>query len=166
MDVAAVALGDLDHELRRTRTALERIRDEHLDWRPHAKSYTLGGLATHIANLPSRIVGIVQATDFDLAQAPPNLGGDADRAAVLERFDANARAARDAVAAADDAMLTATWTLRHGDRVLAKMPRAAAIRTHGLSHLIHHRAQLTVYLRLLDIPVPGLYGPSADERRD
>ncbi len=163
--LSRLALGDLGHELRQTRTALGRIRDEHFDWRPHEKSYTLGGLATHIANLPSWIVGMLQSTDFDLAEAPPNLGGDPDRAAVLERFDANADAVRTALADTDDDALTTTWTLRNGDRIIAKMPRVAAIRTNGISHIIHHRAQLIVYLRLLDIPVPGLYGPSADEPR-
>lgn len=159
-----LAIGDLEQELSQTRRILERVPEEHLDWRPHEKSWTLGELAQHIVNLPFWQTRIVEADEFDLATSPPPSAGPRSREELLERFDRSATALRDAVARLDEQALGARWTLRQGDRVLIALPRAAVLRGMGISHLIHHRGQLTVYLRLLDTPVPGLYGPSADER--
>lgn len=156
------AFGDLDDELAATRRLLERVPDEHLGWRPHARSMTLGALATHLATLPYWMHTTLAEDAFDLAATPRNeaLGS---RAAILERFDAHAAALRAQWRDTPEATLAAPWTLRQGERVLLTQPRAAVLRGMGLSHLIHHRGQLTVYLRLLDVPLPALYGPTADE---
>lgn len=158
-----IALSDLADELASTRRILERVPDEHLGWRPHAKSNTLQGLAAHIAQLPAFALLMVEHTDVDLAtrQRGPDPAG---REALLAEFDRNAAALRRAVEQSGDDDLRATWTLRFGDRVIASAPRVVMLRRMGISHIVHHRGQLSVYLRLLDVPVPGLYGPSADER--
>lgn len=160
-----VAIGDLEHELGQTRRVLERVPDERFAWKPHPKSWSLGSLATHLANLPHWTVAVLAADSFDLATIPPPdpAGAPKSRDEVLRRFDDNVAEVRRALEAADDEALGRTWTLRKGEHVVMSMPRAAAIRAVGISHIIHHRGQMTVYLRLLDVPVPGLYGPSADE---
>lgn len=159
----ATALGDLEHELRVTRSLLERVPDDRLDWKPHEKSFSLGSLAAHVANLPYWITSTLQSDFFDLTgvthRAPV-----ADRAELLELFEQRAAEARAALAAVDDADLLRPWELRMGEKVLQRMSRLAVIRGMGISHFIHHRGQLSVYLRLLDVPLPPMYGPSADER--
>ena len=161
-----VALGDLENELAGTRRVLERVPDEHLGWKPHEKSFTLGELATHVTNLLYWQLGIVTSDEFDLATVPPPDPSQIlkSRGALLERWDQNVAALRPALDAADDESLMRRWTLRKGEHVVMALPRVAALRTVGISHLIHHRAQLTVYLRQVGAPVPGLYGPSADEK--
>ena len=157
------ALGDLEQELATTRRVLERIPDEHLDWKPHPKSWSLGSLASHLANLPTWQSTILGSDGLDMATVPPPQGPPASRAEVLERFDGALPAVRAAMEGATDEALMASWTLRHGDRVIMSQPRLAIFRAVGISHMVHHRAQLGVYLRLLDVPVPSMYGPSADE---
>lgn len=162
--VKALALGDIDLEMANTRRVLERVPDEQMNWRPHERSWTLGSLAAHIANLPTWITTIVEQGQFDLASAvPPNMP-PRTTAELLEMFDRNVRQLQAALKAADNLKLTRDWKLRRGDEIIQKQERWEAMRVTGLNHLIHHRAQLTVYLRLLDVPVPGLYGPSADEK--
>lgn len=156
------AFADLDAELAATRRVLERLPDDRLDFRPHPKSWTLGGLATHIANLPVWITMTLTEDGIDLAALPRNEALPS-AAAILDAFDRNAAAAREAWEATDDERLAAPWTVRHGTHVVTEQPRRAMLRSAGISHIVHHRGQLTVYLRLLDVPVPGLYGPSADE---
>lgn len=158
------ALGDLERELATTRRVLDRVPDAHLDWRPHEKSMTLGGLATHIANLLSWQQAILHAEEYDFATAPPPRRSLPSRDEVLALFDENAEALKGGLAESDDARLRERWTLRHGEHVIVEAPRAAVLRSTILSHIIHHRGQLTVYLRLLDVPVPPVYGPTADER--
>lgn len=157
-----LALGDLDHEIANTRRVLERVPDEHLAWKPHARSFSLGDLAAHVANLLYWQIATLTRDEFDLA-APFDRPAMDSRAKMLEVFDAQAAELRRTVDATDDAALMKPWTLRHGDHVIFTMPKLAVMRGFGISHLVHHRGQLTVYLRLLDVPVPGLYGPSADE---
>lgn len=159
-----LALGDLDSELASTRRALERVPDEHLTWRPHDKSMTLGRLATHLAQLPGLAISVARDAELDLATSRPGPSQLASRDEILRTFDRNVETLRAAFAALDDAALVESWTMRFGDRVVLSAPRAAAMRRMGISHIIHHRAQLTVYLRELGVPVPGLYGPSADEQ--
>jgi uncharacterized damage-inducible protein DinB len=159
-----LAVGDLEQELRTTRRLLERVPDEHLDWKPHPKSMSLGSLATHIANLLFWQTTTVQQSEFDLAGGPPPLASLASREELLRRFDENAAALKQAVSAMDDAALGEPWTLRRGEQTLLRLPRAAVLRTMGISHIIHHRGQLSVYLRLLDVPLPPIYGPTADEQ--
>lgn len=159
----AVALGDLEQELAVTRSLLERVPDDKLDWKPHEKSFSLGALATHVANLPFWITATVQNDFFDLAAVThrPSAG---NRQELLELFEQTAAEMRAALAPADDAALLRTWELRMGDKVVMRMPKLAVIRGMGISHFIHHRGQLSVYLRLLDVPLPPMYGPTADER--
>lgn len=163
LPIARLALGDLEHELSLTRKVLERVPDEHLDWRPHAKSATLGGLAAHLANLPFYGTAILTTDEFDLKRTP-KLDEPASREGLVQLFDRRSADLRAAMAATSDDALLRQWTLRMGDHVVMQMPRAAAVRAMGISHLVHHRGQLTVYYRLVGTPVPGLYGPSADER--
>ena len=124
----------------------------------------LGQLAAHVANLANWLALTIQRDELDLAAfPPPDRRGPAASSELLALFDKNAAAARAAFAQLEDAALDATWTLRMGDRVLKAMPRRRVLRTMCLSHMIHHRAQLLVYLRLLNVSVPAVYGPSADE---
>lgn len=158
------SLGDLSHELATTRRVLERIPEDQLTWKPHPKSTTLGGLGQHIANLGFWMVSTLEQPEYDLASGPSVLGEPANKEEILQRFDTNAAAVQKALDAIDDKALGEQWVLRNGDQVIMKQSRAAVLRTTCISHMIHHRAQLGVYLRLLDLPVPSIYGPSADEK--
>jgi len=162
--VKQLIVGDAMHELATTRRVLERLPEEHMSWKPHEKSMTLGGLATHLINLMNWQIAILQQREFDLSTVPLRREPLEKRADVLEEFDANVGKFEKLLAECDEKTLGEEWTLRHGDHVILCQPRALALRSFGLSHMVHHRAQLGVYLRLLDIPVPGMYGPSADEQ--
>jgi uncharacterized damage-inducible protein DinB len=151
-------------EAAKTRRMLERVPWDKADWRPHPKSMPMGALASHVAQLAGFPALIVTTEGRDIAQP----GGAAparptSTAGLLEVFDRNAAASEKALGSARDADLQQTWTLRQGERVLLSLPRGVAARGMGIHHSIHHRAQLGVYLRLNDVPVPGMYGPSADE---
>jgi uncharacterized damage-inducible protein DinB len=156
------AFADLENEITSTRRVLERVPDEHMGWKPHPKSFTLGELATHVANLLHWQVITLTGDGFDLAGGP-RVAAAENREELLRMFDENRVALKAAFDAADDDSLGTPWTLRSGDHVVFTMPRRQVLRFAGISHLVHHRAQLTVYLRLLDVPLPGLYGPTADE---
>ena len=156
-------LAEFDHEIGTTRKLLERLPDDRLAWKPHEKSMSFGGLATHLSNLPNWGAMILNEAGFDLADAPPNQEEKTSRADILAAFDAAAAHARGAISKTD-AELLAPWSLKRGGQQLFTMPRATAFRTFVLYHLVHHRGQLSVYLRLNDIPVPAIYGPTADER--
>lgn len=155
-------MAEYDHEMGTTRKLLDRLPDDRLSWKPHEKSMTLGGLATHLANLPVWGDQILNQASFDLADAPPNLTPKASRAEVLAHFDERVKATR-AWLDKTDAELVAPWTLKRGGQQVFTMPRVAAFRSFVLSHSIHHRGQLSVYLRLNEVAVPAIYGPSADE---
>ena len=163
--IVTYTFGDLDRELAATRRVLERVPDAHLDWRPHPKSFTLGALATHVATLPGIALDILRAAVMDLAARPSPKQALPSRERMLDAFDEYAASWQEELAEGTDAVLRGTWSLRHGDQVLDQAPRLEVLRHWCLNHLIHHRAQLTVYFRLLDVPVPGLYGPTADEPR-
>ena len=154
---------DLDLELAATRRVLERVPFEHWTWRPHEKSMALGRLATHLAELPRFAQMIASTDELDMAASPNAPTKIENREQLLTVFDTHAAKMRGVVASMDDAKLKKHWRLRMGDRVFLDAPRALLLRQHGISHPVHHRAQLTVYLRLLNVPVPGMYGPSADE---
>ncbi|TLS53436.1 DinB family protein [Paenibacillus antri] len=156
-------IGDAAHELAATRRVLERLPEEHMAWKPHKKSMTLGALSTHLINLLNWQIAILQYSEFDLSIVPSRRDALVKRADILEEFDANVGKLEKLLAECDEKTLGEEWTLRRGDYIILRQPRAIALRTFGLSHMIHHRAQLGVYLRQLDIPVPGLYGPTADE---
>lgn len=161
--VKHLIIGDVAQEMASTRRILERIPDEHLSWRPHEKSMTLGGLATHLINLLNWQIAIFQYSEFDLSTVPFKREALAKGTDMLEEFDTNVSRLDKLISECDETRLVEEWTLRHGDHIILREPRAIALRTFGLSHMIHHRGQLSVYLRLLNIPVPGLYGPSADD---
>jgi uncharacterized damage-inducible protein DinB len=162
MPLKDTLLAEFDHEMGTTRRVLERLPDARFDWKPHEKSMSLGGLATHLSNLPNWGTTILNDASYDLAAGPPNLTGAASRADVLSHFDAAAARTRSALDKTD-AELGVQWKLKRGDQELFSLPRAVAFRTFVLYHLVHHRGQLTVYLRLNDVPVPATYGPTADE---
>jgi len=158
------AFGDMEHELATTRRLLERVPDEQWEWKPHEKSMTLGRLATHLAEIPMLATLVASRDEFNAGGANrwPD-GPPTTRDALLAAFDQAVRGLTSAVDAVPGDAWGKTWQLKNGDQVFMALPRAAALRTFGISHIVHHRAQLSVYLRLLGIPVPGIYGPSADE---
>lgn len=157
-------LGDLDHEVATTRRVLERAPDEHYGWRPHDRSWTLGELCAHLQNLLFWQRLVLEQDAFDLAANPPPRTVPETREELLRLFDEQKQALDAAIAEIDDDALGRTWTLRRGDKVVFARPRAAVLRGMGISHMVHHRGQLSVYLRLLGVPVPATYGPSADEQ--
>lgn len=156
-------LADLDEEFATTRRVLERYPEEHADWRPHEKSATLAQLAGHVATLPRFGEAIATGPEFDFSTEPYVPPTARTRAEILELFDEKSAASRQALGSLDADAMRATWTLRDGEKIYASGPRAYYLRRFMISHIIHHRAQLTVYYRLLGVPVPAVYGPSADE---
>ena len=155
-------LADYDHEMGTTRRLLERVPDDKLGWRPHAKSMTMGGLATHLGSIPNWTSRILDTDAFDLSASPTPPQEKTSRADVLALFDASTRTARAAMDRSDAEYL-GRWTLKRAGQEVFSMPRVAVFRSFVLSHSIHHRGQLSVYLRLNDVAVPAIYGPSADE---
>ncbi|HLL45178.1 MAG TPA: DinB family protein [Longimicrobiaceae bacterium] len=165
MTIAQSLLPEFDHEMATTRSLLERVPEDRAGFKPHEKSTALGALAAHIATLVSLAPRIVSLTEVDMNPPggpgfkPPQL---TTTAALLASFDANVAQAREAIAGASDEELMVTWTLRNGGHTIFAMPRAAVLRTMVMNHVIHHRGQLSVYLRLNDVPLPSIYGPTAD----
>jgi len=161
MSIGVNLVPEFDQEMKTTRRLLERVPSDQARWKPHPKSFALGHLAQLVSWMPGWITNAVQEPSLDLAAAP---GYSFETTpTLLAGFDANVAGARAALLAVDDAAFAAVWSLRHGERVLFQAPRGAIVRNH-ISHLVHHRGQLTVYLRLLDVPLPPIYGPTADER--
>lgn len=160
--LAQLTLGDFAQEVATTRRVLERVPQEHWDWKPHPKSMSLGQLTGHIANLLGWGEHILTQPEVDFA-SPPSLPRHPDQDAVLASFDARASTVGTGLGGVSDQTLAESYTVRRGEQVFTVMPRAAMMRAMVLSHIIHHRGQLTVYLRLLDVPVPPVYGPTADE---
>ncbi len=161
MSVADSILPEFDHEMATTRRLLERVPSDQGAWKPHPTSMPLGHLAQLIARMPGWLPAMLRDTRMDLATAPPY--SFEPTPVLLAEFDRNVRAAHDALAASTNTDFTAPWSLVHGDKVLVTMPRGMVVRSH-IGHLVHHRGQLSVYLRLRDVPIPSIYGPSADER--
>ncbi len=158
-------LSELDDELALTRRLLERLPETALAWRPHGKSMSLGELASHLAEILRWGLPILERSGHDLehdAQSHPT--GVPSAAAALEAFDRAAADIRRALAGRTDAELASPWSLTQGRDLVMSLPRGAAVRRFLLNHLVHHRGQLTVYLRMHDVPLPPLYGASADER--
>jgi uncharacterized damage-inducible protein DinB len=152
---------DLGGELKTTRRLLERVPDGKEDWRPHEKSMTLGALSSHIAQLPDYGVTILTTDEFDVATMPAfKPGSTAER---LKKFDEGSGELRRLLQALNWDSAMSKWTFKFGDRVIVQAERARLMRTMVIAHIAHHRAQLGVYLRILGVPIPGSYGPSADE---
>ena len=167
MRIADALLPEFDQEMASTRKCLERIPSNKFSFKPHPKSFDLGQLAVHIATVCHWGVVTVQTDSFDYAP----VGGEPykppvakDIAELLGIFDKGAKEFRAALAAADDASLMKPWSLLASGKTLFTMPKIAVLRSFVFNHLVHHRGQLTVYLRLNEIPVPGVYGPTADEQ--
>lgn len=163
MRLSETLLPELKHEMATTRRLLERVPDDRVDWKPHDKSMSLGRLATHVAELPGFVAMILASEEFDLASRAYNPKTLNRHQEILDEFDANVGKAEAALASAENETLMQPWSLRRGEHVIFTLPRIAALRSMFFSHTIHHRGQLSVYLRLNDVPVPSIYGPSADE---
>lgn len=162
MPIKEALLAEYDREMGTTRKLLERVPDDKLSWRPHEKSMSMAALATHLGHIPRWTDRILSSPWFDLASAPQPPEPRESRAQILHAFDEATRSAR-GLLDRSDAEYASRWTLKRGGQEMFSMPRIAALRSFVLSHVIHHRGQLSVYLRLNDIPVPPIYGPSADE---
>ena len=163
MSISQALLPEFDHEMANTRKTLERLPEDKLAWKPHEKSMTLGRLAGHVAELPSFGTTTIQTDSLNLSAGAYKPLVASSRQQALDAFDKTAAEARAAIAGASDEHLMKPWSLEFGGKTLFTMPRAAVLRSMMLNHLIHHRAQLGVYLRLNDVAVPSIYGPSADE---
>lgn len=154
---------EIEHEGVQTKKVLERIPFDHFDWQPHPKSRPIGKLAIHVAEVPRWTSRAVTLPEFDIAATPIQLPEVADADQLVRLSNRNIENALADLEKATDEELMTLWTFRRGPSIVFTLPRAAVIRAMAMNHLVHHRGQLTVYLRLLNIPVPGLYGPSADE---
>jgi uncharacterized damage-inducible protein DinB len=166
MSIGRSMLPEFDQEMAGVRKTLERVPDDRFDWKPHEKSTPMGDLATHLSNLPTWASLMMDTEEFDIA--PPGVGPlKAERLssaeALVAKFDENVAAARAALEGVSDERVLAPWALLKGGERIFALPRVACLRSFVINHMIHHRAQLGVYLRLVDVPVPSIYGPSADE---
>jgi uncharacterized damage-inducible protein DinB len=166
LSLSAALLPEFDQEMKVARTCLERVPTDKMPWRPHDKSMNMGRLASHIADMLRWTKSIFEDDELDIA--PP--GGEPRKVhetfsseELLKFFDESAAAARALIAGASDEQLITTWIFKYGGHDVLTLPRIACIRSFVFNHIIHHRGQLSVYLRLNDIPVPSIYGPSADE---
>ncbi len=162
MNIKDLLLTEFDQEAEGTRKVLARIPEDKFGWKPHPKSKTLSQLSIHVANLPFFAAKVLGADSFDISTARPP-AEPADQNELLSRFEEVQREARHAISTTDEASLMKPWSLTNGAFVIFTVPKYFALRRLLMNHLIHHRAQLTLYLRLNDVAVPGLFGPSADE---
>ena len=163
MNMIDPVLAEFAHEAAVTRRVLERAPEQHFGWKPHEKSMTLGRLAGHVAEIPGWVKLIIEQDEVDFdpgSYKPPQVDTSAD---LLTLYDANVKALSDTMKGMTNEQLLRVWRLKMGGQVRIEMPRMGVIRAFLLSHTYHHRGQLAVYLRLLDVPVPSVYGPSADE---
>ena len=161
-----VLLWEFDEEMGSTRKMLECVPDDKLGWRPHAKSFTLARLAGHVAEIPNWAVKAIRQDKVGLSSEKSKSELKAffagSREEALARFDELSKQARDLIAGVSEESLGQMWTLTYDGKTVFTRPRGEVLRNLFMNHLIHHRAQLSVYLRLLDVPIPGMYGPSAD----
>ena len=161
MSISQSLLPEFDQEMSITRRLLERVPDDKATWKPHQKSFSMGHLAQLVARMPGWNTLVMNATELDLNKSA---GYSYEKTeALLAEFDHHVQEARAALAAAKDEDFMVSWSLKAGDRVLMTFPRVAVVR-QNINHLIHHRGQLSVYLRLVDVPLPSIYGPTADEK--
>jgi len=160
MSIAETLLPEMDIEMATTRKVLERIPTDKGKWKPHPKSFSLGHLTQLVAVMPGWITNAVLERELDLGSFSGYTYEKTED--LLTIFDKNVSEARKAVKSATDADFLVPWSLKHGDHVIFTMPRSGVVR-QTINHLVHHRGQLTVYMRLIDVPVPSIYGPTADE---
>lgn len=164
MAIKDVFIEELKQESVSTKKMLERVPFDHKDWKPHEKSMSIGRLATHIAELPHWVTDCIQSSEYDFASKPFNPYTASSQEELIGIFHKNMDKALDDLEAVTDEQLNRHWTLRRGDFIIRSAEKRKIIRSMCIDHFIHHRGQLSVYLRLLNVPVPGMYGPSADER--
>jgi uncharacterized damage-inducible protein DinB len=164
MAIAQILLPEFDQEMANTRKMLERVPDGKFEFKPHEKSMSLGQLAAHTAEIPSYATATIRVERMDFTGEEKPFS-PATRKELLEAFDKHVAESRELLSRATDEELMKTWTLTYKGNLIFAMPRAAVLRTMVMSHLIHHRAQLGVYLRLNNVEIPGMYGPSADEMK-
>jgi uncharacterized damage-inducible protein DinB len=162
MAITDALLPEFDHEFATTRRLLDRVPEAQFGWKPHEKSMTLGQLAGHLANIPYWCTATLVADSLDLG-AFPRPPDPETREELLKGFDSRLAAARERLASVTDPELLAPWTLKNGEQEYFTMPKISVLRTFVMNHVIHHRGQLTVYLRLNNVPIPPIYGPTADE---
>ncbi|MBS1911356.1 MAG: damage-inducible protein DinB [Bacteroidetes bacterium] len=160
MSISETLLPEFDQEMATTRRLLARVPSEKGEWKPHPKSFALGHLAQLVSWMPGWITNTLSQTELNLAGGAGYSFETTET--LLEGFDTNVREAREAIASATDQDYSVPWSLKAGDNVLFTSPRGTVVRQH-INHLIHHRGQLSVYLRLIDVPIPSIYGPTADE---
>jgi len=163
MGISEALSAELKHEAATTRKMLERVPEDKLDWKPHEKSMTLGTLAGHIAELPGLIRAMLTQDELDFAAAGYTPFVPKNRSELVDTLDSRVAHALELLAGRSDEELKKTWRLRRGEKIFFELPRTAVLRSMALSHMIHHRGQLSVYLRMLDVPLPSVYGPTADE---
>ncbi|MDT7777938.1 MAG: hypothetical protein QOC99_450 [Acidobacteriota bacterium] len=163
MSLSEPLAAELKYEATTTRKMLERVPQDKLAWKPHEKSMTLGRLAGHIAELPSLLTPALTTDELDFASGNFKPFDPTSVPELLEKFDKTVEGAVELLKDQTDEHLKQPWRLRRGEQVLFEMPRVAVVRSMALSHVIHHRGQLSVYLRMLDVPLPSVYGPTADE---
>jgi uncharacterized damage-inducible protein DinB len=163
MAISASLLPEFDHEMATSRTVIERVPEDKYSWKPHEKSMSAGRLASHIAEMPTWATTSISQDSLDLAAGGYNPFEGKSRAELLSLFDKNVMAAREAIAGCSDETFMKNWALKRGDQTLMVMPKIAVVRSFVMNHVIHHRGQLSVYLRELNVSVPSIYGPSADE---
>jgi uncharacterized damage-inducible protein DinB len=163
MTLAEVFIAEFQQEAQGTRRLLERLPEDKLSFKPHAKSMSLGGLATHIAHIPEWTATIVNDSIFDVGLVDARTPERKSRQEILDYFEKNTKGFGELLNSRSDEHLLQSWTLKNKGAQVLTLPRVACLRTFILSHIIHHRGQLTVYLRMNDVPLPSLYGPSADE---
>jgi uncharacterized damage-inducible protein DinB len=163
MGVNESFMAELQYEAQTTRRLLERVPAAALAWKPHEKSMTLGRLASHVAEIPHWIPAIIETSEFDIGAANSTGMNSSDVQEILDAFDANVIKAKESLKSVTDQQLMEKWRLRRGDHVLFELPKIAVLRSMAFSHQVHHRGQLSVYLRLQDVALPSIYGPTADE---
>jgi len=163
MAIIDALLPEFDHEMATTRRILDRVPEAQFGWRPHVKSMSLAELSGHVANIPHWCSITLTGTSLDLSTLDKTKAPEA-RADLMGGFDKRVAAARAQLVKTTDAELFVPWTLKQGEHEVFTMPRISVLRTFVMNHLIHHRGQLTVYLRLNDVPLPAIYGPTADEQ--
>ncbi|HUS01218.1 MAG TPA: DinB family protein [Chitinophagaceae bacterium] len=155
---------ELEQEFASTRKMLQSVPEEHFAWKPHERSYTLGRLASHVAELTGWVSFILTTNELDFEKGDYTPVNAATSAELMELFEKNFASSKEELQKANDDVLMQHWKFRNGEQIYFDLPKIAVLRSFAMNHIIHHRAQLSVYLRLLNIPVPGMYGPTADER--
>ena len=163
MTIAQTFLAELKHEAGVTRKMLERVPFDRITWKPHEKSMTLLRLSQHIASLPVWVERTISPDEFDLASIAYNPPVPENAADLIDEYDKNIKLAEEVLSKCSDEEFMKPWTLKRGEQIFFTMPKTVAVRNLAMNHLVHHRGQLSVYLRLLDVAVPGAYGPSADD---